>query len=94
MRSCESSGPLQGVSDARTPQTGKFKQAANGAGKAMSIVPTTIEETGASSTPYGKMEASINLLELYLTLGGARVRYTPAYAEPTDSRHRGRRRVR
>ena len=31
--------------------------------------PTTIEETVTSSTPYGKMEASINPLELYLTLG-------------------------
>ena len=31
--------------------------------------PTTVEETVTSSTPYGKMEASINPLELYLTLG-------------------------
>ena len=31
--------------------------------------PTTIEETVTSSTPYGKMEASLNPLELYLTLG-------------------------
>ena len=31
--------------------------------------PTTIEETVTSSTPYGKLEASLNPLELYLTLG-------------------------
>ncbi len=31
--------------------------------------PTTIEETITSSTPYGKLEASLNPLELYLTLG-------------------------
>ena len=68
--SCESSAHPQGVSGLRDASGGKFKQAANGAGKAMSI-PTTIEETVTSSTPYGKMEASINPLELYLTLGGA-----------------------
>ena len=31
--------------------------------------PTTVEDTVTSSTPYGKLEASLNPLDLYLTLG-------------------------
>ena len=31
--------------------------------------PTTVEDTVTSSTPYGKLEATLNPLDLYLTLG-------------------------
>jgi 2-oxoglutarate ferredoxin oxidoreductase subunit beta len=31
--------------------------------------PTTVEDTVTSSTPYGKLESSLNPLDLYLTLG-------------------------
>ena len=31
--------------------------------------PTTLEDTGTSSTPFGKLEAPVNPLERYLTLG-------------------------